>query len=272
MQNLFNLGQQALTMDRIVLVIQARTGSTRLPGKILKPILGETVLFRMVERLKGIRNKVSLVIATSTSPEDTILEKEALHIDIPCFRGNLYNLLDRHYQAAKAFDAEIVLKIPSDCPLIDPAIVDAVIDFYLENKGQYDFISNLHPATWPDGNDVELMTFACLEKTWHEATRPMELEHTTPYIWENSHLFKIANLTMQGGLNLSKKYRFTLDYEEDLSFIQKIFEALYPTNPFFSLKEILDFVDRHPEIYKINAKYLGEYWYRNFLNELKTIN
>ncbi len=258
--------------QKILIVVQARTGSTRLPGKTLLPILGKTVLYRMMERLKQVKHKVQLVIATSTEKADDAIEAEAEKIGVPFFRGSLTNLLDRHYQAGRFYNADVVIKIPSDCPLIDPRIVDEVIGFYLENKMDYDFVSNLHPASWPDGNDVELMTMACLEKTWSEAKRRMELEHTTPYIWENPDKFKIANLKMKGGKDLSKSHRFTIDYVEDYGFIKAVFEELYPPNPTFSCDDILNLLNKRPDIYNINAKHAGEYWYRHHLDELKTVD
>ena len=159
------------------------------------PLLGKSLFwFRMMERLKMIKHQAQFVVATSLEEErGGVIEQECVRMDIPCYCGNLNNLLDRHYQAAKLYDADIVLKIPSDCPLIDPRIINQVLDFYFDSPDQYDYVSNLHPATFPDGNDVEIMTMDCLEKARKEATRILELEHTTPYIWENPDRFKIGN-------------------------------------------------------------------------------
>ncbi|HVS94684.1 MAG TPA: glycosyltransferase family protein [Mucilaginibacter sp.] len=256
---------------KIVIVIQARMSSSRLPGKVMMPILGKSLLYRMVERLKMIRHEAQLVVATSLEPSDDIIEREAESIDIPCFRGSLNNLLDRHYQAALKYSADIVLKIPSDCPLIDPRIVDDVLDFYFDHEGEYDYVSNLHPATYPDGNDVEIMTMACLEKTHKEATRKLELEHTTPYIWENPGKFRIGNFAWPAGLDYSMSHRFTIDYEADYLFIKRVFEELYPHNVDFSCEDILNLLQNKPDIYRINADYAGVNWYRNHLDELKTV-
>jgi spore coat polysaccharide biosynthesis protein SpsF len=245
--------------------------SSRLPGKVMLPVLGESLLYRMVERLKMIRHEAQIVIATSEDPGDDIMEQEASKIGVPCFRGSLNNLLDRHYQVAKQYNADIILKIPSDCPLIDPKIIDQVLDFYFESPGQYDFVSNLHPATFPDGNDVEIMTMACIEKAWKEATRQLELEHTTPYIWENAEKFRIGNIIWHTGKDYSMSHRFTIDYQADYDFIEAVFEALYPTKPDFSCEDILKLLEKHPNIYQINAQYSGVNWYRNHLDELKTI-
>lgn len=258
--------------DKTVIVVQARMSSSRLPGKVMLPVLGKSLLYRMAERLKMVRNKVQVVVAASDKAEDDVIERESLKMGVACFRGNLHNLLDRHYQAATFFNADHVVKIPSDCPLIDPNIIDDVLDFYFNNPGNYDYVSNLHPATFPDGNDVEIISIGCLEKTWREAKRPLELEHTTPYIWENLEKFKIGNVLWRRGDDLSMSHRFTIDYDADYQFIKRVFEELYPVNPHFSCRDILNLLAERPEIYNINAQYAGVNWYRNHLDELTTIS
>ncbi len=257
--------------DNIVIVVQARMSSSRLAGKVLLPLMGESLLARMIERLEMSSYFATLVIATSTDTADDVIAKEALALDVPCYRGSLTNLLDRHYQAAKLYNADVVLKIPSDCPLIDPKAIDNTLDFFFANRNEYDYVSNLHPATWPDGNDVEIMAMHCLEQAWRSATRPLELEHTTPYIWENPHLFSMGNVTWETGLDYSMSHRFTIDYPEDYLFIQRVFEELYSIDPGFSCGDILALLQRKPEIYGINATYAGVNWYRNHISELKTI-
>jgi spore coat polysaccharide biosynthesis protein SpsF len=252
--------------------VQARMSSSRLPGKVMLPLLGKSLLYRMIERLQMIRHKALVVIATSEDANDDIIEQEANALGVPCYRGSLNNLLDRHYQAAKKYNADIVLKIPSDCPLIDPRIIDEVLDYYFDHAGEFDYVSNLHPATFADGNDVEIMTMACLEKTWREATKTLELEHTTPYIWENPEKFRIGNVSWGTGKDNSMSHRFTIDYEADYLFIKQVYEELYPANPNFSCDDILNLLDKQPEIYQINAHYAGVNWYRNHMDELKTIS
>jgi spore coat polysaccharide biosynthesis protein SpsF len=255
-----------------VIVVQARMSSSRLPGKVMLPILGKSLLSRMIERLQMISHQAKVVVATSEDSTDDIIEQEASKINIPCYRGSLNNLLDRHYQAAKLSGADIVLKIPSDCPLIDPRIIDKVLDFYFDHRARYDYVSNLHPATFPDGNDVEIMTMKCLEKTWKEAARTLEQEHTTPYIWENPKKFKIGNVIWENGKDYSMSHRFTIDYGVDYLFIKRVYEELYPVKKDFSCEDILNLLEQKPEIYKINAQYAGVNWYRNHLDELKTIS
>ncbi|OOQ59811.1 cytidylyltransferase domain-containing protein [Mucilaginibacter pedocola] len=255
----------------IVIVVQARMASSRLPGKVMLPILSKTLLARMIERLEMIYTPATVVIATSQHPNDNVIAREADMLDVPYYRGDLNNLLDRHYQLAKAYQADVVLKIPSDCPLIDPAVIDEVLGFFLDSPEKYDYVSNLHPATWPDGNDVEIITMDCLERTWKQATRPLELEHTTPYIWENPSQFKIGNVEWATGLDYSMSHRFTIDYHEDYLFIKRVFEELYEDKPDFSCEDILNLLERKPEIYELNAKYAGVNWYRNHLDELITV-
>lgn len=256
---------------KIVTVIQARTGSSRLPNKVLMPLAGKSLLERMIERVSYSELKGNIVVATTFEESDNIIEEICAKNNFHLYRGSTEDLLDRHYQAAKMFNADAVVKIPSDCPLIDFRIIDKVIDIFIKNSDKYDFVSNLHPATYPDGNDVEIMHFSILEIAWRNAKRKLEREHTTPYIWENPDKFRIGNVEWETGLNYSMSYRFTIDYPEDYEFIKKVYDELYHKNPKFGLSEILSLLEEKPEIKKINEKYNGVNWYRNHLNELKTI-
>ena len=256
----------------IVTVVQARTGSTRLPNKVLRPLAGKPLLARMVERVLAAERVGTVVVATTTAPSDDPIAALCRDEDFHCYRGHADDLLDRHYQAGKLYDASTVIKIPSDCPLIDPRVIDQVISFYLDRPGDFDYVSNLHPATYPDGNDVEIMTMAALETAWRESTRPLEREHTTPYFWENPDRFRVGNITWETGLDYSMSRRWTIDYEEDYRFIRAVYDALYPNNPLFSLDDILDFLAEHPEVEALNSSYAGVNWYRNHLDELKTVS
>jgi len=255
----------------IVTVVQARCSSTRLPDKVLLSLAGESLLFRQLERISNSKLKGQIIVATSTENSDDVIEKLCIDKNFNCYRGNLNDLLDRHYQAAKLLKADAVVKIPSDCPLIDPKVIDKVIGFFIEHSSDFDFVSNLHPATYPDGNDVEIMHFNVLEEAWKNAKRQLEREHTTPYIWENPDKFRIGNVEWETGLNYSMTHRFTIDYPEDYEFIKRVYDELYHKNPKFGLNDILQLLESKPEIKKINEKYNGVNWYRNHLNELKTI-
>lgn len=256
----------------IVTVIQARTGSTRLPNKVLRPVAGKPLLARMVERVLAAELAGTVVVATTNDAADDPIVRLCREEGFPCYRGDAADLLDRHYRAGKQYDAATVIKIPSDCPLIDPRIIDRVIAFFLAHPDEYDYVSNLHPASYPDGNDVEVMTMAALETAWREATRPLEREHTTPYLWENPDRFRIGNVYWESGLDYSMTHRWTIDYEEDYRFVSTVYEALYPTDRLFSLDDILDYLALHPEVEAINNRFAGVNWYRHHLDELKTVS
>ncbi len=256
----------------IVTIVQTRCGSSRLPGKVLMPLAGKPLFVRQVERVKAAQLSGNVVVATTTEAVDDPIAEICAQEGLECFRGHPFDLLDRHYWAALQYNAKVVLKIPSDCPLIDPQIIDKVIAHYLNNQHKFDFVSNLHPATYPDGNDVEIMGMAVLEDAWKHATKNFEREHTTPYFWENPEKFRIGNVTMEGGLDYSMLHRWTIDYKEDYLFIKAVFEELYPLNPLFSCFDIIDLLEKRSDIYQINHQLAGVNWYRNHLDELKTVS
>lgn len=258
-------------IPKILIVIQARTGSTRLPGKILLPLAGKPMLVKMYERVLASKTPKEIVIATTTDPEDDAVVELCKTNNIKFFRGHPTDLLDRHYKAGLEFGADIVVKIPSDCPLICPNVIDDVLNLYLENRDKYEYVSNLHPATHPDGNDVEVIPMKILEQVWNEANRDFEREHTTPFIWERPERFRIGNLEWDTGLDFSMSHRFVLDYEEDYEYIKKIYEELYESKNIFTLCDIMMMLDRKPELKKINAIRVGINWYRDHFDELKTI-
>lgn len=256
----------------VVVIIQARMNSTRLQGKVLLPLAGKPLLERMIERVRYARTHFRLIVATTTDPADDPIRNLCAELGVECFSGDPYDLLDRHYRCARWVDATAVVKIPSDCPLIDPNVIDLVLAKFIATYPQYDYVSNLHPATFPDGNDVEIMKFSILEKAWHEASKDFEREHTTPYIWEQPNRFTIGNVKLSG-CDMSMSHRWTIDYEDDYRLIALVFQELYlPRRPVFTMHEILDLIYRKPEIAQINAHYAGVNWYRNHLHELKTIN
>ncbi len=259
-------------IQKILTVIQARTSSSRLPGKVMLKALDRSLLSLMVERVLRSRLAGAVVVATTGEPEDDIIEELCDKEGINCFRGNKTDLLDRHYKAAIEYDADIVVKVPSDCPLIDHTIIDKVLDFYLKHINDYDYVSNLHPATYPDGNDVEAFSFSALHDAWKNAAKDYEREHTTPFIWDNPARFAIGNVECDNKeLDYSSTHRWTLDYEEDFKFIKSVYEELYPFNPDFRMSDILCLVESRPYLKSINEKLAGINWYRLHKNELKTI-
>jgi spore coat polysaccharide biosynthesis protein SpsF len=237
-----------------LVVVQARTGSSRLPGKVLLPLAGKTVLERQLERIQAAPAEFELVVATTTLPADDAIVAVCRRAGVACFRGHATDLLDRHVGAARAAGADVVVKIPSDCPLIDPAAIARV----LEAHDGEDYLGNLHPASWPDGNDVEVMTRAALEVAWREAARPHEREHTTPFLWTRPHRFRVGNVSWETGRDLSRSHRFTVDHPDDYRLVVAIHDALGPG--IFPLAAILDLLERRPELRAVNARYAGQTW------------
>ena len=258
---------------KTLVVVQARTGSARLPEKVLMPLAGEPLLRRMIERVRGAQTPFELAVATTTESADDGIRELCRRLDVECFSGHPTDLLDRHYRAAVSARADEVVKIPSDCPLIDPAVIDRVLAFHAERRGTLEYTSNLHPATYPDGNDVEVVPFRVLEEAHREAARPFEREHTTPFIWERPARYRTGNVAWETGLNYSMTHRWTIDYPDDYAFISKVYDELWsPSGPPFTLGDILRLLESRPEIARINAAYAGVNWYRNHAHELTTVS
>jgi len=179
---------------KVIAVVQARTDSSRLPGKTMKTICGKPMILLMLERLSKSKLIEKIIVATTTNSEDDVLFKTVTAAGFDVFRGSEFDCLDRHYQVGKLFNADYVCKITSDDPLIDPLLTDQVIQYFL-NSEDFDYVSNVHPPTYPDGLDVEVFKMSALEKAWNESKDPFEREHTTPFIWSNPSIFKIGNFS-----------------------------------------------------------------------------
>ncbi|MBC7936589.1 MAG: glycosyltransferase family protein [Rhizobacter sp.] len=259
------------SLPPIVTIMQTRTGSSRLPAKVLMPLAGKPLFVQQVKRVQAAALCGMVVVATTTDNTDDVIENICIEEGFHCFRGHPTDLLDRHYQAALYYEASVVVKIPSDCPLIDPGIIDQVIGDYIIHQEQYDFVSNLHPATWPDGNDVEIMPIRVLEEAWQNAGKIFEREHTTPYIWERPEKYRIGNTVMPGGKDHSMVHRFTIDYIEDYHFIKAVYDELYATNHLFTCDDIITLLEQRNDIFNINHRFAGINWYRNHFDELKTV-
>jgi len=246
--------------------------STRLAEKITYKACGKTLLELMIERLKPVQVDV-LLVATTINKKDDYLVALCNSLNIPCFRGSEEDVLDRYYKAALANSLEVVIRIPSDCPLIDPAIVSEMLSEFLNKKDEIDYMSNLHPCTTPDGLDVEIMTFEALKIAWREADKLFQREHVTPYLWDNPQRFKISNWRLPGG-NEEWYYteRWTIDYKEDVEMVIRIFEELYPKKGIFSWKNVFCLLNDNPEIRNINSHLAGINWYRNCAKDLRNID
>jgi len=203
---------------KIIAVTQARTGSTRLPNKVLLEINGKTILQIHLERLKRSKKIDKLIVATSTKTVDDGICKEAVRLGITCFKGSEEDLLDRYYQAVKTLKPDYVVRITSDCPLVDPDLLDKIVDFTIRNKADYG--TNAFIGHFPEGLDVEVIKFSALYRTWKEATLPSDREHVTPYIRKNSNfkkkkIFKAVNYDLDSNLGY---IRMALDEKEDYKF------------------------------------------------------
>jgi spore coat polysaccharide biosynthesis protein SpsF len=259
---------------RVIVVVQARTGSSRLPGKVMLPLGGRPLLRRMLDRVAAAHLIDEVVVATTRLEADEPIRDVARDAGVPCVSGDPLDLLDRHVEAARAARADVVVKIPSDCPLIDPRVIDAVVGFFRRHGGRHDIVSNLLPPSWPDGNDVEVMRRDALELAWREADRPFQREHTTPFLWDQPERFRVANVTA-GSWNrpeLPTTHRLTLDYVEDYHVISAVFEALHEEGGApFSVESVVDYLDAHPEIRALNARHVGTSWTSRHRHELRTL-
>jgi spore coat polysaccharide biosynthesis protein SpsF len=245
----------------VVVILQARMSSSRLPGKVLKLILGEPMLLRQVERIMRARHVDALVIATSNDPSDDAIEEICFNKGLRCFRGSLDDVLDRFYYAAASISTEHVVRLTGDCPLADPQLIDKVISFHLQ--GGHDYTSNTIEPTYPDGLDVEVLRFSCLKEAWEEASLPSQREHVTPFIYQQPLRYKIGN--HKNKVDLSS-LRWTVDEPLDFELITQIYEALYPINPEFTTNDILSFLDQHSELKTLNTHFERN---EGFLKSLK---
>ena len=245
----------------ILAILQARVSSTRLPGKVLKPLLGQPMILRQIERLKRARAIDRLIVATSVGPEDDALADLCRQNGLECFRGSLDDVLDRFYQAAKGVQATHVMRLTGDCPLVDPEILDALIRLHLVEGNDYS--NNTLEPCFPDGLDAEIMTLPCLEMTWQEAVLPSQREHVTSFIYQNPQRFKLG--VLKGSRDFSG-LRWTVDEPEDFVFVSRIYEALYPRNPAFGFQAILDYLEEDPDLQALNSHFQRNEGYLKSLN------
>jgi spore coat polysaccharide biosynthesis protein SpsF len=234
---------------RVVAAIQARMGSTRLPGKVLRPIAGRPVIERIAERLAHCRELDEVVVATSVEPRDDAVAALAGRLGLRCVRGSEHDLVERIVLTASSTDADAVVRITADCPLVDPGLVDRVVQRWRESGGALDYVSNVFPATYPDGLDVELITRATLERLERDAREPSFRDAPTSYIWAHPAAFRIANVAHDANL---RGLRWTLDYPEDLAFIDAVFRELGRDDVVFTMREVLDLLRRRPELRELN--------------------
>ena len=231
-----------------VAIVQARMGSSRLPGKVMREILGKPLLWHLVNRLKWSKLLNKIVIATTDKAKDKPILKLARELGLDSFAGSEDDVLDRYYQAAKKFNAEVVVRITADCPLIDPELVDKIVRHYLENRDRLDYVAS--GLTYPDGIvETEVFSFAALDKAWQEARLASEREHVTSYIRKNPLLFRTATVENKEDLSFM---RLVVDDEKDFQLVTAIFENLYKDGEIFHLNDILEFLSKRPELLELS--------------------
>jgi spore coat polysaccharide biosynthesis protein SpsF len=236
----------------IVAVIQVRMGSSRLPRKVMADILGKPMLWHIAHRLRFAKTLDKVVIATSVEAKDVPIRAFADEHGIPCFAGSEVDLIDRLYGAARRFGAEAIVRITGDCPLADPKIVDEVVATYCARRDGLDYVSNILPPTYPDGLDTEIYPTTTLKRLWEEIADPQAREWFPLYLWNNKQKFRIANVAFSVDLSA---LRWTVDYEDDLTFVREVFRRLYRKGQVFNMEEVLQLLDASPELSSINAKH-----------------
>lgn len=246
---------------KVAAIIQARLGSTRLPDKILKEISSKPMLWHVVDRLSHSKTIDEIIVATTNLPEDDQVQVFCEMNNILFYRGSSEDVLSRYYEAANKFKADFIIRITSDCPVIDPLIIDNMLEYFFEENqsSELDYLSNVHPRTFPRGLDTEIFSFNSLTIAHNEAAQQFEREHVTPYIYNHPEKFRIKNFENEKDLSF---HRWTVDTQKDFLLIDEIYKTLYTKNELFLFKDILNLFEERPDLININQnvqqKKIGE--------------
>jgi spore coat polysaccharide biosynthesis protein SpsF len=235
---------------KVAAIIQARMNSTRLPGKILFKVLDTTLLAFQIERIRRVSLIDEIIIATTTNAIDDPIVDLCRKLGVAYYRGSELDVLTRYYETATVFEADIIVRLTSDCPVIDPFTVDRVISHFLFQSDGVDYVSNILKRSYPRGMDTEVFSIKALRIAQHQAAQMHDREHVTPYIYTNPDQFQLGSIEY---LSNESHYRWTVDTNEDFQLVSKIIETLYPSNPNFTLEDMLVLLKKHPEWSKINA-------------------
>ena len=246
----------------IAAIVQARMGSSRLPGKVLMPVEGKPMLWHLVGRLRRAELLDKIIIATSDKEADKPILKLAGEMGVDGYAGSEDDVLDRYYQAATQFGSDAIVRITADCPLIDPHIVDMVVRRFL--RGDCDYVSNTLKWTYPDGVDTSIFSYTALEKAWREAKWASEREHVTPYIRKNPDKFRLVGLESPEDLSC---YRWSVDRQEDLELVRQVFKYLYKEGEVFYMEDVLKLMQQHPELAEINKNVVSNEGYQKSLRQ-----
>lgn len=237
---------------RKVAIIQARMSSTRLPGKVLKEIEGYSLLKMQIERLKLNNNLDEIVVATTDNPSDQVIIDFCKRESISFYVGSEEDVLSRYYYAAIHYDADVVIRMTADCPIIDSNVVNKVLDFFINNHEKYDYVSNGLIQSYPRGMDTEVFSFRILEEAFYNAHQSYEREHVTAYIYDETNGYKLKNIPYDKDYS---NYRLTVDTPEDLELVTNLLEIIIPSKGiYFTLEDIVEILDENPELVKINSK------------------
>ncbi len=234
-----------------VIIVQARMTSTRLPGKVLKRVLGKPLLEYQIERLRRVPSADEIMIATTTNGTDDPIVALCDRLDVRYYRGSEDDVLGRYHGAATLVHADSVVRVTSDCPIIDPGVIDHIIRFYNEHRLEYDYVSNCLVRSYPRGMDTEVFSFNALDIAHREAVKSSDREHVTPFLYHNPYRFRLADITFSED---QSRHRWTVDTPEDFELIRRIIEALYPVRPGFDLQDVLRLIGEHPDWPLINAQ------------------
>jgi glutamate-1-semialdehyde-2,1-aminomutase len=247
---------------KLTAIVQARMGSTRLPGKTLLPIQGHPMLWHVITRVRRSAHIGQIVLATTHKAEDDLLAEFANTYDLGLYRGEENDVLDRFYQAAVAHRIDHIVRVTPDCPLHDPQVIDAVISEYL--RGDCDYASNTLTYTYPEGLDVEVFSFSVLERAWKEAKKSSEREHVTPYMRNHPEAFRIRDVR---GPYQCGTFHWSVDEPADMDFVRAVYRHLYRESGFFGLEEVLALLKDHPDLASFNASVEINAGYRKSLSE-----
>ena len=235
---------------RKLIIVQARMTSTRLPGKVMEIVCDKPLLEHLINRLKTIRSADQIVIATTVNETDNQIVSLCKKLDTLYYRGSEEDVLGRYYEAAVEYGGDVIIRITSDCPVIDPDVVGYLIDFYMKNLKKYDYVTNTLKRTYPRGMDAEIVSFKALKEAHFNAYDPFDREHVTPFIRNRPTQYRLHNIKYSSDLS---RYRLTVDTSEDMELIRRIFESLYVENPEFTMKDIVSKMAANPEWEYINA-------------------
>jgi spore coat polysaccharide biosynthesis protein SpsF len=235
---------------RVVCIVEARYRSSRLPGKVLMPILGKPMLSRMIERIARARTLDAIVIACPDGEEDDAIEEVAIETGVLCFRGSEDDVLARVVGAAKAHHADVIVEVTGDCPLHEPALIDKVVADYL--IGGADFVSNILPYSTPRGTDVRVFSTESLADIADRSDDPADREHVSLHYWEHPERYRLRNVGTELAADAAA-LRLTVDTEADLAFARAVYDELYNAKPDFNLSDVISLLERRPDIRAINA-------------------